>query len=408
MMRASRTVRALRAFVSAASSAPVLLAAQSASNEPEGVFVQDKWSHDDNLFRLPEALQRLGPPAGARSTTDDVNRLSIGVREKMDLSRQTFELDLRADDVRFARNEQLDYVGGVGGLEWRGRLFGAWSGALDAQYSRSLADFSTTRTIARDLLERASYGAELRYELGPRWSVLGGGRRTQTEHSAPTRRLDDFVANSARAAIERRTPAGHLLALEYRRTAAEFPERPPDDVSVYRREYDEDAAYARLTYVASIRTRIDASYGRVSREYADAGDGEFSGNVWRAAIAWAPRTKFQMQLAAWRELRAYVDAESDYFISKGVSLGPVWSPLSSLTLSLAAAHEEQRYIGSDPLLAGAPPRVDEATFAQAQIIYRPLQRLRLELAYRSEERTSNEDWFDYDAAIASAAVRFTF
>ena len=383
--------------------------AQADRDEPEQIYVADQLSYEDNLLRLPSAVLAVNvPPPGARSIEDYVNRITAGINEQLPFGRQVLDLKLRADDVRYERNDQLDHVAGNGRIGWDWLLFGPWSGTVAAEYTRGLADFSNTQLVSRDLLETLAYAGELRFQLGPRWSALTGARHARTEHSAQARQADDFLVDSARFGIEYATPVGHSVVLEYRYSNVEFPNLTELTSSRRSREYDESMAQIRATYVATVRTRLQASFGYVRRQYPDGGAGEFSGAVWRAAIAWQPRVRFQLDLAGWRELRAYTDAESDYFVSQGASLGPSWRPIRPLTLSLAWTWQEQQYIGSNPLLIESSSRADEVSFAQARLVYTPIESLRLELSYRADRRDSNRDRFEYEAQVAAAAVRWTF
>ena len=381
---------------------------QQKPEEIETLYISDQYSYDDNLFRLSESADLSDPlNAGIVSRDDYVNRLTAGIGEDIEIGRQVFTVQARAQDVRFSENDHLDHVAGNGKLGWDWLMTSALSGTLGARYTRSLADFANSRGALKDILETMSYEGSLRYKLGPRWSVFAGGEHTKTEHGLDLRRADDFEADTGRAGIQYTTPTQHTFALEYRVIDGQFPNRLLDPASSLQSgDYEENAALARIGYTLSVHTHLQAMYGYVERTHDDDPNDEFSGDIWRAEISWQPRPKFSTKVAAWRELRAYVDAESDYFISDGISVTPSWSPLRQLSLSFALAWEEQEYLGFDPIDPTTVGRVDDVFSGLGTFAYSPTDNLSFELSYRAFDRSSNRDIRRYDAEVAGLSFRW--
>jgi exopolysaccharide biosynthesis operon protein EpsL len=379
------------------------------ASDPIEVYVADQYSYDDNLFRVPDGAVANDPAAPAsRDLEDYINRASAGVRTRWDASRQTFALNLRIDDVRFQNNDQLDHTGGDGNLSWDWRLGSSWSGRVSAQYNRALASFSNYRFFGRDVLDTYQYAGELRYQLGSRWTAFGAASRSESEHSAQVRRIDDFESTTGRAGLEYRTPSDNLIALEYRDTEAEFPVAQallgPDA-----RRYEEHVPGARIEYAFTAKTKLQARAGYLEREYADPTAGDFSGEIWNATLSWEPRGGFEIALKAWHELRAYADSESDYFVAEGASIGPVWEATGRLKLTAAFATEDQDYIGAGTItpLPG-PRRNDDVRSAQVAIEYAPRDFLTFDVSGRWVERRSNRDLLGYDSNVISAQLRVAF
>lgn len=384
--------------------------AQSKSAEEiETLYVSDQYSYDDNLFRQSEASSQSDLDAGRIASRDDyVNRLTAGIGEDLEIGRQVFSIQGRAQDVRFSENDHLDHVAGQGTVAWDWLVTSALTGEMRARYNRSLADFASFRDPRKDLLETITYEGTARLKLGPRWSLFAGGQHTNTEHGLQERQVDDFEADSGRAGIQYTTPTQHTFAAEYRYMDARFPNQiEGDTASQQSGDYEENAALGRLVYTFSVHTQLQAMYGYVEREHQNANQDRFSGDVWRAELAWQPRPKFSTRLAAWRELRAYADAESDYFISDGFSITPSWSPISQISLSLEAIWEDQEYLGFGPLEdVTIPGRLDDVFSGLATFVYSPRPNLQLELSYRALERDSNRDVRSYDAEVAAAQIRW--
>ena len=102
----------------------------------------------------------------------------------LDASRQVFVANLRFDDVRYAKNDELNHRGGSGDLQWDWKVANDWSGRVLARYDRALASFSNYRLFVRDVVETATYGGELRYGIGSRWALLGAGASLSVDCSS--------------------------------------------------------------------------------------------------------------------------------------------------------------------------------------------------------------------------------
>jgi hypothetical protein len=381
--------------------------AQTSADEIETLYVANEYSYDDNLFRQSTAeSQRFLQAGEIRSRDDYVNKLTLGFGEDIEFGRQTFYLQGRATDVRFADNDHLDHVAGMGRIGWDWVMTSALSGKLNARYNRLLADFASFRDARRDVLESVTYDGSIDVKLGPRWSIFGGAQRVETEHGLADRRADDFEADAGRAGLQYATPSHHLFALEHRYTDARFPKRTTD-TPARTGDYEERATIGRLVYTFSVRTQFNASYGYVEREQVQDRAARYSGNTWTVDLLWRPREKLSTTLSGWRELRAYADAESDYFVSEGFGITQSWSPLTQLTFAVEAQWEDQEYLG---FLASAddpqPARNDDVFSGMASVEYAPRPNLRFELAYRAFERDSNRDVRRYDAEVAALRVHW--
>jgi exopolysaccharide biosynthesis operon protein EpsL len=380
--------------------------AREQSSEEEHFVLSEQLTHDDNLFRVAEAPGPDGALAPGQSRSDYINRLTAGFGDDVRIGRQVLRAKGRVHDVRFQRNDQLDHTAGDARASWEWQVLSAWSGTIAAEYGRTLADFANSITTEKDLVETTGYSASARYELGPRWSLSAYGRHARTEHSLELRQIENFEADSGRFALDYQTPSQHAFGIEYRYIDAKFPDAVLDEAQRHSGSYEDNAALARMTYTASVHTRLRASFGYVNRSDADGTEGEYSGNTWRAAVDWTPREKFSTTLQAWHELKAYVDAESDYFVADGVSLAPTWNPRRTISLSLDLSYEEQEYIGSSLPLPDSTGRVDKVTSALSSFTWSPRPYLQFQLSYRFSDRDSNRDSRRYDAQVAGASIRW--
>ncbi|MBM0103187.1 outer membrane beta-barrel protein [Steroidobacter sp. S1-65] len=396
---------------------PAVLAAQPDEKEEEHFYIADQYVYDDNLFREAESEDLDTIPADPNdpnsvprevSRKDYVNRITVGLGNDFHMGQQTLRLKGRVFDARYQDNDYLDFTGGDATAQFDFRALTVFSGRLSGGYGRTLADFANTRGTERDLIETINYNALVRYEIGPRWSISASGGRAETEHDLDTRENENVEADIGRISLDYATPSFHSFGVEYRYIDAKFPNAViAPGASASESDYEENAALARFTYTATVRTQFRVSAGYVERERPANPEGRYSGDTWRAEIDWKPREKFSTLFSAWSELKAYTDVESDYFISDGFSLAPTWSPTEKLSLALSVAYEDQEYLNTRDLELVGEQRNDDVLSGLFTFTYKPRDQLAIELSYRGSDRDSNRINRRYDAQTAGVSVRWS-
>lgn len=393
------------------------LAAQPNEKKEEHLYFSEQFLYDDNVFRDAEStdtdlipVDPIDPNAPVRdiSREDYYNRLTVGLGNDFQMGQQTLRLKGRVYDVRYQDNDYLDYTGGDASAAFDFNALTALSGRLSGAYNRQLADFAQTLGTERDIIEGTNYSALLRWAIGPRWSISASGGRIATEHSLDTRRNENLEADLGRVSLDYATPSFHSFGIEYRYMDAKFPDAIiAPGATAADSDYEENAALARFTYTATVRTQFRVSAGYVERERPTNPEGRYSGDIWRAEIDWKPREKFSTLFAAWSELKAYTDVESDYFISDGFSLAPTWSPTEKLIFTLTAQYEAQEYLNSRDIELIGGQRNDDVLTGLFTFTYKPRDALAIELSYRGSDRDSNRVNRRFDNQIAGVALRWS-
>lgn len=362
--------------------------------------------YDDNLYRLPETIDPQ------RSREDYIRRISAGLNGNWQWSRQKVLLDLLATNNAYQHNDQLDNTSGRGRAEWEWRAGHAWSGALGGDFNRTLANFSNTRFLGKDLLDTTGTFASLGLSLGPSWSLKAAGRSASTEHGASERRFDNFHTDSITAGLHFKTSSDSEIGVDVRRTEGRFDRAVNLAGQLFDRDYEDESIGLEVNQVYSPRTRIELSVGYLSRKYGDAaladvGKGRFAGTIGDLLLQWQASNKIALNLNGWRRLRAYLDAESDYFVSEGVSVAPTWEPSGKVSVALELGYETQDYLGASVNLPSSA-RADRVRTGKLQIGYSPLRKLHFDLTGSIEERESDRVQLEYDSQVASVGVRWTY
>jgi hypothetical protein len=368
-------------------------------------------SYDDNLYRLPGDQDAAAVDPGI-ARDDYISRVSLGLEQEWQWSRQTVILDARANHDAYANNDHLDNTSGEAAATWQWQAGGRWAGEFAGDYRKSLANFANTQFLGRDEVETLGASWKLAFHLGPQWSLRAAGRHADTGHSAVERRIDDSATDSASVGLQFTTSSENEFALSYRATRADFEQWGSLDGQLFDRDFEERSGNFRTHYAFSEKTAFDGNVGYLKREYAEAGSladarGSFSGVVWDVALQWDPSVKVRVELAGWRKLRAYLDAESDYFIADGVSIAANWHPTDRLALALETGLEDQDYLGTGVALS-PDPRNDRVLIQELTFSYRMLRKLHFDLKGRVEDRDSDRARLQYDSQVVSVGLRWIY
>ncbi len=367
-------------------------------------FVADQFNYDNNLYRLPTYLD-VTTLAGPLATREDgFDSATLGGDGRWFSDNQTFGFDLRADDNRFIHNTSLDNISGKGNLAWDWRLASLWSGQVGVSYYRGLANFADTGYYSRDVVQRDDYFGNLRYQVGPHWSIYGGLIGADTTQTAVPEQLYDFHSKAGNAGVEFAASSQNSVTFDYRYTDATFPQNFVLNGVPFNSDYKEDTERVMVQYVISAATELDVSAGYLKRDYPQSNFATFSGDVWKAALQWQPTDHAQLVLTGWRQLTAYVEAESDYFVSNGIAIAPTWIATDSLSLSLGVSRENHDYIPSSPSALTYLIRHDELTTEQARMAYSPTSSLTFKLTFNYERRESNQAQFQFNDTVSMLSV----
>jgi exopolysaccharide biosynthesis operon protein EpsL len=396
------------------------LAASNATASPDledflQLFVSDSFTYDDNIFRLsPEAGNPklfLGPDA---SKADYINQASVGGRVHKALGRQVLDVDLHFSEHQYARNSKLDHASTKDSAIWKWALGQPWSGRVGADYSKSLAGFANTQFFSADFLTQTGYFFDARYQLNPHWSLNGGFRWSETQHSAASRQTQNIDTQTARGGIIYQTPRQDSLGLEYRHVDAQFSDRPPPLLftsasGAVDNAYSEDVASFILKYNFSPKTRFEGSAGYLQRTNPHLSFRDFNGEIWRMSLLWTPTAKTQLGVSSWHEITAFAELASNFFVSEGVSLSPVWMPTEKLALSAQLRWETQDHAGGNgAALPGLPLRLDELFSVQAGVTYAPARFAEIGLTYQFSQRESNRRFFSFDDNMLNTTIKLKF
>lgn len=383
--------------------------------------VGDDISYDGNVYRLPPYITDLKTLAGIGrnpSRSDEINTASAGLDAQwLPANRQTIALDLGVGDNRFDRNTDLNNISTFDSFAWNWGLGNALSGAVGADYSRTLAGFTNTETFSKTLIEKSDYYASGRYQVGPRWGLFAGVLDTKYVFTTSDTAFNNSQTKAVELGANYLTSADTKVGFDYRYTDARYPNSILLGGATFDPDYREDRIRLLLSYTISDKTLLEASGGYVKRNYPNDAIGSFSGDVGRLSFQWQSTPKTLFIVNGFQELNADLTDQTDYFVSRGGNINPAWEATEKLTVSLVIAREYHKYVGSNPEGVPALPAVttqlsqqrrDTLTRELAKVLYTPTRAITLNFSAGYETRESNIPIWHYNDVRADAGIRIKF
>jgi exopolysaccharide biosynthesis operon protein EpsL len=380
------------------------------------LYVGDLFAYDSNIFRLPANVGVVGLPGIGNdpSRSDYYDSITGGLSaEWLAGNRQSFDIDLRADENRYIRNTDLNNFSSNDRVAWNWGLGSILSGEVGADYSRVLAGFVNTQVYSRNIATREEYFASSRLQVGPRWTIFGGILGSKFEVSNSQVDFNNYSAKAVDVGFDFATGAQNLIGFDYRYTDNRSPNVAELNGIFFDPDFREDRARLLVKYALTDKTTIDASGGYLKREYPSTAIGSFSGEIWRVTLLWQPTAKTQLFASTWQNLAADLSAQTDYYRSRGVTVSPIWTASEKITLAVSATYENQAYIGSNPVgntlgevLTAA--RHDNIITQAGTLTYTPLAPLIFTFTLSHEKRDTNATGFGYNDVQATAGVVWKF
>jgi len=361
------------------------------------VFVEEKITRDDNVFRFSKDLDPVG---------DTYHTTSLGFNLDAPVSRQRFQVDYTWNATRFNQSTDLDFDGHDARATWLWQLGNDASGQLGYTETSTLASFAFTQSRTLDRLKTQQAFFNAAYLVTPRWRLQAGVRGLEQTNGDPPRQILDVKVRSTDFIVSYVTQASTSVGLSVRNEDGRFPNQGSTvDNNAYRQDSVGIVADWTLTGASHVSARAD----RVRRRYAQVPQQDFDGNTARAEYDWKPTGKFSLAAVAQRDIYPYLDIGSSFVLVKGVTLRPALSLTEKIEVSGVLDYSVRDFLGNPGLASGVSPgRTDRVRSGTATLSYRPARALTLLFSAQREARSSNVAFVDYAVNVRSIAARITF
>ncbi len=341
------------------------------------VFVEEKITRDDNVFRFSKDLDPVG---------DTYRTTSLGFNLDAPVSRQRFQVDYTWYATRFNRSPDLDFDGRDARATWVWQLGNDASGQLGYAETSTLASFAFTQSRTLDRLETQQPFFNAAYLVTPRWRLQAGIRGLEQRNGDPQRQKFDVNVRYTDVTVSYVTPANTSVGFSRRNEDGQFPNPGSSVDNAYRQDSVGIVADWTLTGASHVSARAD----RVRRRYAQVPQQDFDGNTARAEYDWKPTGKLSLAAVAQRDIYPYLDIGSSFVLVKGVTLRPTLSLTEKIDVSGAFEYSVRDFLGNPGLASGVPSgRIDRVRSGTTTISYRPARTLTLLMSAQREGRSSN-------------------
>ncbi len=360
------------------------------------VFVEEKITRDDNVFRFSKDLDPVG---------DTYHTTSLGFNLDAPVSRQRFQVDYTWYATRFNRSPDLDFDGHDARAVWLWQLGNDASGQLGYAETSTLASFAFTQSRTLDRLKTQQPFFNAAYLVTPRWRLQAGVRGLDQTNGDPPRKIFDVKVRSTDFTVGYVTPASTSVGVSVRNEDGRFP-NPGSSVD---NAYRQDSVGIVADWTLSGASRLSARADRVRRRYARVPQQDFDGNTARVEYDWKPTGKLSLAAVAQRDIYPYLDIGSSFVLVKGITLRPTLGLTEKIDVSGNFEYSIRDFLGNPGLTSGASPgRTDRVRSGTATVSYRPARTLTLLMSAQREARSSNVAFVDYAVNVRSIAARITF
>ena len=362
------------------------------------------WAFDDNLLRVADDA----PPFDGRRS-DAYRTLEGGVVYKKRISRQRIEASAKVSKVKFDHFDQLDYSGRdlVGTWFWEaGKQF---EGRAETLYVQTLAPYTDFNSDERNLRQQRRTMFDAGWKLHPDWKLRAGAARDKYTYALPAQRFNNRTEKVYETELLYQPGSGSSVGLVARRVKGAYPYRRPFADNVLTDDFTQDELKARVHWLATGATTVQALAGYVRRDQPSYGAGTTSGFDGRVTVLFSPQGKLSYTGAVWRAFAPIESPSVSYTLNRGLSLGASWSASAKLMVDAGAVYEKRDYTART-VFAGSDDLGDAVRSASLRATWQVRPTLQVSASYAYQARTGSPvlgtGKFGSNMVMASANLLF--
>lgn len=362
------------------------------------------WAYDDNILRVPDDER---PFDGQRS--DSYRTAEAGVVYNKRISRQRIAATAKVSKVSFDHFDQLDYDGRDLQATWFWEVGSRFEGRAETMYVQTLAPYTDFRSDERNLRKQRRNVFDAGWKMHPSWKLRAGFSRDRFDYELLAQRYNNRTEKATEVELLYRPRSGSSAGLVARRVKGEYPYRRPFSNNVLVDDFTQDELKARIDWLATGSTTVQALAGYVRREQPSYGEGRTSGFNGRVTGIYAPRGKVSYTAAVWREFAPIESTVVSYTLNKGASIGASWAATGKVKLEANVVYEKRDYNARRAFL-GSDDLTDAIRSANVRAVWQVRPKVQVVAGYAHQARTGSPvlgtGRFDANVAQVSANVLF--
>lgn len=261
-----------------------------------GWSVGQQFSHDSNLYRLPDGVL----PGSGQSRSDTLSTTSLDLTLDQPLGRQRLLGRAGVEALRYRRNDELDHDAHRGELRLDWETAGRLSGQLRAASARALRPLdpdAAAGSQARNIESNDEAAALVRLGGAGRMAVEGLLGSRAVHYSDPSFDAAELRTHSAGLGLRWRPGGATTFGAAWREARGRYV-NALDDTDRYRTR----ALDLSMTWASTPLHRLYLRASPLRARYDQRSERDFSGLTGAVAWQWQPRSGWQVTARAVRDL----------------------------------------------------------------------------------------------------------
>jgi len=363
-------------------SAFAAIPAGAGPNDALHVYGGVAYGHDDNLFRIAD-----DQPAIDNTRSDSWWTREGGLIFDKTYSRQRISLVAKLSKTTFDHFKQLDYDGKDLQANWAWQLGNHLEGRIGTSYQQVLAPYTDFRSTERNLRKTRSQYADGAWRFHSAWRARASFQRDEYTYEALSNRFNDRTEKTSELELDYLARSGSTVGLVARRVNGSYPfPRPIGPLAVIS-NFTQDELKARVKWLVTGSTTIDALVGYTRREQPSFGSGTTTGLNGKINATWQPRGKMTYTASVWRDFAPIESTVVSYTENTGASVGAQWDATAKIKVNADASYERRNYNARNNL-PGAVDLTDSLRTITTRVTWMPRPTIQVQAGFANQQRSS--------------------
>jgi exopolysaccharide biosynthesis operon protein EpsL len=352
-------------------------------NDALHVYGGVAYGHDDNLLRIPD-----GQPAFDNTRGDSWWTREGGLIFDKMYSRQRITLVAKLSKTNFDHFKQLDYDGKDLQANWAWQLGNHLEGKVGYSMQQVLAPYTDFSSAERNLRRTRSSYAEGAWRFHSAWRVRTGFQRDKYTYEAFSNRYNNRTEDATEVELDYLPRSGSTIGLVARRVKGKYPFPRPVGQFTFNDSFTQDELKARVKWLATGSTTLDALVGYTRRDQASFGEGKTSGVAGKINATYQPRGKMTYKASVWRDFAPLESTLVSYTLNKGASVGAQWDATAKISVNADAIYERRNYSARRDF-AGSDDLRDSVRTAALRATWKPRPMIQVQGGVAHQERSGS-------------------
>ena len=314
---------------------------------------------DNNLFRLPDAVDPYNLGLGKHERSDSITTGSLGVLVDQPIGLQKLHFEALESYNHYQNYGYLDGNTTNYNASWQLAVTRALTGTLSTQRSQSAASFVYYNTYnVRNIITQDTTDLNLDWSPLGNWHMTADlAKRTYVNSENNTQVLSNDY-NYVEGGIKYVFSSGASLGWVHDKSIGTFRDQLLDVQNQLDTGYEQNEDKIVLAWPITGKSLVNAQVGNVDRKYDHFSSRNYSGTTGNVSYSNDFTSTINLTASAARAYNPYADNNESYYGYVKRTIQASWMPRSKLTLKLRFDSYTNDYRGPIPGVTVLVPRID--------------------------------------------------